>query len=647
MYPYRRTLFLLLVPLLATLYLAPFACAANDWLPIAPEELKMSSEPKAPGAPAIYLYRQVDCDDQAYRQTIYVRIKIFTEEGRKYANVEVPFEKGVTEVKNIQARTIHPDGTIINFDGKPFESMIVKAKGVKYMAKTFTMPDVQPGSIIEYRYLFTSSWAGAWILSGELFTKHAKFSLRRSTYYALQWSWPRGLPEGTSPPIDDHSTVRLETQNVPAFQIEDYMPPQNEMVYRVQFRYTNSLEKDPEKFWKDESKLIYPAIERFIDKRKAMEQALAQIVSPSDTPEQKLQKIYTRCQQTRNTSYEHRKTQQEMNRDKLKDTHNVEDVWKRGYGDGWDITWLFLALARAAGVDASPVLISTRDRHFFEKNLMNPYDLNTNVVLVRLDGKDIYLDPGVPFAPYAMLPWYETGVVGLRLDKDGGAWVRTTLSLPSESGVDRKAVLTLDDSGALEGKATVTFRGLSALGRRLEERDADEADRKKFLEDEVKSYIPGTVEAELSNSPDWKSASNTLVAEFNLKITGWAAGAGRRTLLAVGVFSGSEKHVFEHTTRVHPIYFDFAYSDADDVTITPSPGTQVTNLPQPQNIDSKVCVYSMTADNKDGSLHLHRSLMLDLHLLDAKYYLPLQKFFQNVRSDDELQVVLASASASQ
>ena len=55
----------------------------------------------------------------------------------------------------------------------------------------------------------------------------------------------------------------------------------------------------------------------------------------------------------------------------------------------------------------------------------------------------------------------------------------------------------------------------------------------------------------------------------------------------------------------------------------------------------------MTADNKDGSLHLHRSLMLDLHLLDAKYYLPLQKFFQNVRSDDELQVVLASASASQ
>ena len=32
------------------------------------------------------------------------------------------------------------------------EQMIVKAKGVKYMAKVIVLPDVQVGSIIEYRY---------------------------------------------------------------------------------------------------------------------------------------------------------------------------------------------------------------------------------------------------------------------------------------------------------------------------------------------------------------------------------------------------------------------------------------------------------------------------------------------------------------
>jgi len=86
----------------------------------------------------------------------------------------------------------------------------------------------------------------------------------------------------------DHRTVRLETQDVPAFQIEDYMPPPDEMKYRVEFMYTNNMEKDPDKFWKEEAKRLYRGVQAFTDKRKSMEQAVAQIVSPSDTPEEKL-----------------------------------------------------------------------------------------------------------------------------------------------------------------------------------------------------------------------------------------------------------------------------------------------------------------------------------------------------------------------
>ena len=67
---------------------------ADGWLPVSPEELKMTSEPKAPGAPAIYLYRQVDRDDNIPRERDYARIKILTEEGRKYADIEIPFLKG-------------------------------------------------------------------------------------------------------------------------------------------------------------------------------------------------------------------------------------------------------------------------------------------------------------------------------------------------------------------------------------------------------------------------------------------------------------------------------------------------------------------------------------------------------------------------
>ena len=44
----------------------PLAWANQDWLPVSPEELKMTSDPNAAGAPAIYLYRQLDRNDLTY-----------------------------------------------------------------------------------------------------------------------------------------------------------------------------------------------------------------------------------------------------------------------------------------------------------------------------------------------------------------------------------------------------------------------------------------------------------------------------------------------------------------------------------------------------------------------------------------------------
>ena len=78
--------------------------------------------------------------------------------------------------------------------------------------------------------------------------------------------------------------------------------------------------------------------------------------------------------------------------------------------------------------------------------------------------------------------------------------------------------MTLSEPGDLEGKLTVTFTGLEAMWRRREELHEDEAARKKFLEDEVKEYIPAASEVYLTNQPDWKSSNPPLVAEFKLKI---------------------------------------------------------------------------------------------------------------------------------
>lgn len=631
---------------------------ADEWLPISAEELKMTSDAAAPGAPAIILYRQVDRDDsnaQVPHEYNYVREKIFTEEGRKNADVEIPFVKGDYNIVNIRARTVRQDGSSVVYDGKVYEKEIVKARGFKYLAKTFTLSDVQPGSIIEYHYMIDFAenkvFDSNWMLSSDLFTKSAKFTLKPYGEFPLQWSWPNGLPEGTKPPVNEtqtnHHLIHMEAQNIPAFLVEDDMPPEAAMKYRVDFTYTDGiLETDADKFWKKQGKKWNEYVESFVNKRKAMEQAVGETVSAGDSPEVKLRKLYARAQKIRNTSYEMEKTAQEQKRTQEKGAGNVEDVWKRGYAYGDDITLLFLGLARAAGMDASAARISTRDDHFFFKNLMKARDLRTYVVLVKLNGKDVYFDPGTAFAPYGLLPWSETLSAGLKLDKDGGTWITTSLPESSDSQIERKADLKLTQEGSLEGKLRVTYSGLEAMYRRLEERNEDEAQRKKLLEDDVRSMIPATIEVELANKPEWSSSDPNLVAEFDLKVPGWVSGAGKRALLAVGIFGATEKHTCEHATRVHPLYFHYASQKVDDITIELPLGWQVSSVPKPENSDAKVMLYTMKVENNNGTLHVERRMKSDLISLDQKFYPALRKFYEVVRTSDEEQIVLQPASTA-
>jgi Domain of Unknown Function with PDB structure (DUF3857) len=660
--PFRRVVFIAWCALCAVLAVGvylPLAVRASDGIPsISPEDLKMTSEPQAPGAPAIILYRQVDRDDngRTSHEDNFIRIKILTEEGRKYADVEIPYVRGGYDVTRMRGRTIRPDGSVAEFDGKVFEKTVMKAHGgPRYAAKAYTLPDVQVGSIIEYSYTYDfkeySLYDSNWILSQELFTRFAKFSLkpyRGSLQNPFRVSWRPRLPAGTAPPQEGaDNIVRMEAHNIAAFQVEDFMPPENELKARVDFVYSDELlETDATKYWRKVGKKLDGQVEAYVNKKNAMESAVAQVVAPTDSPEVKLHKIYDRVQQFRNTSYERKKTEQEEKRENEKPPANVEEVWKRGHASGFDLDWLFLGLVRAAGFEAYPVAVSDRRHYFFNPATMDKTKLDANVVLVKLNGKDLYLDPGAEFTPFGLLEWPETGVAGLRLDKDGGTWIQSTLPQSSESQIQRKAKLQLTDTGDLEGKVTVTFTGLEAMSRRMEQRHSDDVEKKRFLEDQVKEYIPAAVELDLTNQPDWKTPSQPLVAEFNLKIPGWVSGAGRRALLPVGIFSASEKHVFEHANRVHPLYFEYPFEEVDDLNIDLPLGWQVQTVPAPKKQDAHVVVYDLSVEKDASSIHLTRKLTVDLLLLESKYYSALRNFFQVVRTGDEEQIVLQPGAAS-
>ena len=635
----------------------PVTCAAQGFPPISPDELKTTNELGAEGAPAILLFREVDRDDngQPPHEDNYIRIKVLTEQGRRYANIEIEFDKAYEDIVNIRARTIRPDGSIAQFDGNFAEQTIAKAQGLEYLVKAFTLPDVQVGSVIEYSYSVTLNksfiYSSHWILNYELFTRRARFTLKpyRSKYnpkMSLRRSW-QGLPPGAELKEGSDHSFTMDVQNIPAFEVEDYMPPPNEVKGRVDFIYEDFfLERDPDLYWKHVGMVRYNGLEAFLGKRKAMEEAVAQIVLPNDTAEEKLRKIYGRVQKLRNTTYEIGKTAQEEKRDKEKPARTIEDVWKHGYGDAVQLTWLYLGLVRAAGFEAFGVWVSSRRHYFFNPKTMENGQLDANVVLVKLNGKDLYLDPGAAFTPFGMLTWYETGTPGLCLAEDGGTWVKTPLPRSSESSTHQTAKLKLSESGSLEGKVTVSYSGLEAMYNRQDFRNSDEVARKKFLEDRSRNLVPAPAQVELINSPEWNNPEKSLVAEFDVKIPDWASNTGKRWMIPASLFTALQKHIFEHSTRIHPIYFAYPTEQDDEVTIELPAGWKVASIPPAQSQNGLSLTYRAKTDASNGVLHLTRTLNEDIFLLGAQQYAGIRAFYQAVRADDEQQIVLQPAMAA-
>src|SRR5450755_2148722 len=95
----RFAIFVLLLSAASPLGSIRTRAAANDWPPIDPSELALKDNPASPGSLAMVLYREEIVNNKDFTQDYYYRIKIFTEDGKKRAAVEIPFVKGYVDVK--------------------------------------------------------------------------------------------------------------------------------------------------------------------------------------------------------------------------------------------------------------------------------------------------------------------------------------------------------------------------------------------------------------------------------------------------------------------------------------------------------------------------------------------------------------------
>lgn len=627
----------------------------EDWLPITQHDLQIKEVPGNPGAPAIQLYYANYIDDNSQSEFIYHRIKILNESGRKYADVEIPSGGGL-EMRNLKARTIHPDGSIVEFTGKPFDKTVFKGRGLKLVYKTFTMPDVTIGSIIEYRFRqsFRSSFAFSsdnWILQHDLYTVKEDFSFKPFEggvgYYwpGAEISWVT-LNLKDKEPVKKGRGVELSLENMPGFESEGLMPPEDNYKPAVRFFYSRTDLNTSDKFWREVGKQMNETIDHFIGNHKEIREAATEAIGNETDPEKKLRKLYARAQQIRNLSYERERTKQEVKKEKIKDNEGVVEVLKRGYGDKWDINRLFIALARAAGFRASVVMASNRSDLFFDKELLSLGALGTEIADVNVNGKEVFLEPGARFCPYGTLRWMHTSTAGLKLDKKGGAFITMPPAPYNESETQRIAQVAVDESGTLKGELIVRFLGQEALERRVNALDEDDAGKKKDLEDELKDWLPAGAIVKLTHVQGWEATDEPLAARFSVEIPSYATLAGKRLILPSYLFQLKQKDAFKHADRKYPIYFSYAFTERDRVTIKLPSGYLLESLPQPRDAKLGYAAYKSISQPENGSLVTQRILLFNGIYFDASKYHDLQQFFSTIEAGDEQQAVLHLAGGT-
>lgn len=642
------------LPLLLLVCALPSFAQKEDWLPITQQDLRLNAAPGISGAPAIQLYFADYIDDQQQTEFFYRRIKVLNDKGMSYADVEIPLAPDCS-LSVLKARTIHPDGKIIEFTGKPFKKLLLKQHGLKVLALAFTMPDVSVNSIIEYKYRINLPGVyldNSWTIQHELYT--VKESFRMKPFGGMLDGFEKGhqvavlssrMPAGLKP-RQKGDGYELELENMPPFESEGYMPPEDDYKPQIRFFYGGKEMSSADKFWQEAGREWNEQAERFIGRHREIADEAARVLGGETDPVRKLRKLYARAQEVRNLTYERERTEQEEKKEELKPNQSAADVLAHGYGDREDVGRFFVALARAAGFEAAVLRASNRQERFFDRGVLSRRQLDWEIALVAIDGQNYFLDPGTRFCPFGFVRWMNTSTLALKLEKSGGTFIKVPAAGYDKAMIRRSAEVALDSSGALNGTITVRFEGGEALERRLGALATDEAGRKRDLESEVQDWLPSGAKLKLARVEGWQGTEEPLVATFEVELPSYAVVAGKRLLAPAYVFDSREMAAFQHPERKYPVYFPYAFGEADTISIKMPAGQTVESLPPQQSNSLAYATYLNSTELEGARMVTHRVLQVNGIFFRVESYPQVRDFFLKVQAGDEQRAVLRSSEVA-
>jgi Domain of Unknown Function with PDB structure (DUF3857)/Transglutaminase-like superfamily len=644
---------------------ASVSASGDDWKPIDPGHLALKNSTVEKDADAEGLFWEVRIDDNPEGDLIfnhYLRVKVFTERGREsQSKVDLLYGKmfgGEVKIKDIAARTIKPDGSIVELKKEDiFERTVVKASGLKYKAKSFAMPAVEPGCIIEYR------WREVRVNSDANYIRlqfQRDIPVERVQYLIKPMDYPGvGLRtitlhgQASEWVKEKGGFYSMTMNNMPAVHEESRMPPENQVKIWMLLYYDKAANEklEPEKYWLDLARTFYDKTKSLMKPNDEVKQLAASLTTDAKSDEEKLQRLFDYCRTKIKNINNDASGLTSEERAKIKENKTPSDTLKRGTGTGADIDLLFASLANASGLDARIVLAPDRGDLFFDKSIPNGYFLDPQNIAVNVGGTWKFFNPGYNYIPFGMLRWQEEGQLSLITDPKQPVWIMSPMSSPQKSLVKRLAKLTLSDDGTLEGDVNIQFTGHFAIERKEEMDEESETERETSLKDELKTQMSAAeiTNIKIENVTDYVKP---LVFSYHVRFPGYAQRTGKRLFLQPAFFQHGLAPLFATTDRKYPVYFHYPWSEDDRVEIELPKGYALDSADAPSPFGSNnISDYKPSLGvTPDGKILLYKRSFYfggnDSILFPVGSYPLLKNYFDLLHKQDNHSIALKQAAAT-
>lgn len=595
------------------------------------------------GSAEVDLYNRSDPVDFERRR----RVKIVEEAGFDEADVTIPFHPEYEEVNDVEGHTftLGPDGTVQKTeldDDNVFEEEVTENRS----EVRFTLPDLEPGSVIEYSYEVESElpqFLHSWSFQHDVPTRYSSYEVEKPVSVNFA-SWQRGSTDyavdttvSLTRNYGEGMRARWVHTNLPALTEEPFVTTIDN--YRAQIRFQLRTVRSPrtgeivsrgmpaswQKLAKDLLKRDQFG-EQLRDDYDAVRRRAERVAPDDGSPREVLQAVHDSLSAAVSWN----------GRGGIYTEHDLDEVLERNRGSSAEINLLLVAMLREAGLQADPALISTREHGFTVGAYPFVRQFNDVIAAVEVGDETLLVDATSSVRPVGLLPRRALNRQAWIVRKDNPTWT----PIEVQGSNNRRIVVrgSLDPDGTFSGQVSIRDSAYAALDRRRTlERDSASA----LVENAFEASGGALTVSDATAGP--RSARNrALQTDASFRLAGAAQATGDFLYFDPVVIDRFEENPLSSETRAYPVEFATPQRWTYILSLQLPPGYTVEDLPK--NVRTRLPDKSgifIRAARATGS---RMSLRIEFALGSSRYptdtYQQLRGFFEQLTSTLDEQIVL-------